>query len=316
MKYIGNTGEIILRLRKGRLLSRRSLAEHICSTKHLERIEKGLHSPSVFLFERLLERLGQQPDKYIYTFANINDRAIYTQTCRLRALMDMYVNKSFEAEVCKLEQLVWQRIKPSQTSLNQDFSDNFILQFLLLCKARLKIILYNDVESGLDICLDAIKLTIPNFSITSLSCLSEALLFSDEIYIINMIAQTYFAKNPQLTIDILKEIKLNIERSQVEHTLEFRLYPIILYNLSKAFGLTNDHKEELDTCELGIKSCVAQRSLHRLPQLYFNKAFALQELQQFSAARENFKISLTLAEIMGDKDLIQAISEYINTINY
>lgn len=58
MKY--SIGEVIRQERKRQSIRQEDLADGICSTAWLSRIESGACIPTVYMFEVLMQRLGNQ----------------------------------------------------------------------------------------------------------------------------------------------------------------------------------------------------------------------------------------------------------------
>jgi transcriptional regulator with XRE-family HTH domain len=55
---------LIKSLRKAKGLTQHELCEGICSQDELSRIERNKHRPTWYVFERIMQKLGEDPNRY------------------------------------------------------------------------------------------------------------------------------------------------------------------------------------------------------------------------------------------------------------
>ncbi|MDR2167711.1 MAG: helix-turn-helix transcriptional regulator [Clostridiales bacterium] len=78
---------LIKRLRQERGLTQERLSRGICSLSTLSKIERGEHVPTFWVFKQLMQRLGENPGKYWFGVATLEDRQIVRQRDEIERLL-------------------------------------------------------------------------------------------------------------------------------------------------------------------------------------------------------------------------------------
>jgi len=173
-------------------------------------------------------------------------------------------------------------------------------QLLLLVESVIEKTVNNDYEKALEKLIEAMKLTIPDFS---LSNYTRFVYSSMEVRILMNIALILREKESyEKCIEILLFCLEALEPDNVEERI--RVY----YNLSYAYHLSSIYDKALYYAEEGIKTCIDNKTLNGLALLYFRKGIA-----EFKLNRENYIDSLlkavNLSEICGHEKLRKMVIE-------
>jgi transcriptional regulator with XRE-family HTH domain len=146
-------GDILIKkLRQEHGLTQVQLCEGICDQNTLSRIERGERVPSRWVFEQLMERLGENPDKYPYSsVVTTDDKRVADLKDKLKILSQEKSTNEAAEMINKLE-----NDTAFDTKENQ--------QFLLRQKATVSIQRKN-YEDALNYALKSLRITRPNFDI-------------------------------------------------------------------------------------------------------------------------------------------------------
>jgi transcriptional regulator with XRE-family HTH domain len=98
-------GDIVIKeLRKIKGLTQDELCEGICSISELSRIERGLRRPAWFTFEKLLQRLGEDPHKYYSDIVTIEEKRVIDLKEKIHKCLIQKTDEAFaEARVLLAE---------------------------------------------------------------------------------------------------------------------------------------------------------------------------------------------------------------------
>ncbi|AAM25503.1 hypothetical protein TTE2364 [Caldanaerobacter subterraneus subsp. tengcongensis MB4] len=172
-------------------------------------------------------------------------------------------------------------------------------QLLLLVESVIEKTVNNDYEKALEKLIEAMKLTIPDFS---LSNYTRFVYSSMEVRILMNIALIVREKESEKSIEMLLFCLEALEPDNVEERV--RVY----YNLSYAYYLASIYDKALYYAEQGIKTCAENKTLNGLALLYFRKGIA-----EFKLNRENYMDSLlkavNLSKICGHEKLKKMVIE-------
>jgi len=256
---------LIRTLRESKGITQKALCEGLCSKDELSRIERGLRRPHWWLFEQLMQRLGEDPQMYYAAYNSIitqeDKRVLDLRTKLSHLLRNPKQGDEAKALIAHLEQ-------------DDAFKDGIHLQFLLKSKATLA---YhnNDYKSLEKYAMDAIKLTKPTFCEDDIG---NYILSSDEIRLIQHIAAARSLTSYEESANIL--FKLKDALYKIGGEAKNKLYPSLVYNLSKCLGLIKRYNECIVLCDQGIDFCAEYRDSYYIPLLLVNKAFCLFHMQR------------------------------------
>lgn len=265
-------GDILIKkLRRERGLTQIQLSEGICSTDTLSRIERGERVPSRWVFEQLMQRLGENPKNYFTDVVTTEDKKIADLKSELRDLLyvslhDLPSIKSDQCNRKRIDELIekMEQDKAFVTKENQ--------QFLMRSKASLALVLenYDDVYKY---AMEALRVTRPNFDEDKIE---EYALSLDEIWLVNQVAIAHFHFGSiEKSTDIFFELQVAIEKRYIDGDEMIYTYSTLLYNLSKNLGILKRYEECLDICDKGIDWCRKHRDSFHHPLLLATKAFCL-----------------------------------------
>lgn len=255
---------LIKQLRKNNNLSQEQLSEGICTKDTLSRIERGLRRPDWYIFERLMQRLGEDPQKYFTDIATKKDKEILDVRDKLKYLLR---DKNIDEAETLIEEL----------NNNKSFQEGSNLQFLLKSKATLA---FNkkDYHGMYNYAVDAIKITKPHFNE---ELIDTYILFYDEIIIINQIATAHFyISSTEKSTDTLLMLKASMDKGYIDYDEKIRTYITILYNITKNLGILKRYDECLEICDIGIELCQKYQNTYLHPMLLYYKACCLLYLEK------------------------------------
>jgi len=173
-------------------------------------------------------------------------------------------------------------------------------QLLFLIEAIIEKNVNNDYEKALKKLIQAMKITIPNFSLSNYTSFVYS---SMEIRILMNIA--LLAEKKESPEECIKKFLFCLEFLD-EDNIEERVK--IYYNLSYCYHLLSDYDKVLYYADLGIKTCVKNKTLNGLALLYFRKGIA-----EYHLKKENYIDSLLKAlhlfEILNQEKLKQMAIE-------
>lgn len=261
-------GDILIKeLRKNKGLTQEKLCNGICTKDALSRIERGLCRPDWYTFERLMQRLGENPQIYFTDIATIQDKYIMDLKNKLNNLLREKDDKS----KIEVETLI------NELESNKDFKKGINLQFLLLSKAT-HAFNCKDYNSMYYHAVEALKITKPDFDEEKIN---TYILFFDEIKLINQIAVSYsFLTSVEKSTEILLKLKTSIDKGYVDGDEKIKTYIPLLYNITKNLGLLKRFGESIPICDTGIELCLTHRNSFYYPMFLFNKAYCLLHLDK------------------------------------
>lgn len=273
--------------------------EGICTSVELGRIERGEVCPHWNRFVKIMQRLGENPNKYYMMYAlTPNDIKLEDAKTQLKYLLreaGAKKNEEAEALIKGLEQ---------NKALKKD---KLHPQYLCRVKAALA---YNNGEyqAMYDYALKGIKITRPQFEARRIE---SYMLFFDEIHLINQIG---IALNHILSleksIEIFEGLKNSLQKGYVDEDEKAKTYIHVLYNLSNKLGQASRFNECIDVCNEGLLYCERQYDAYFFPLLYFNLAYCFLYLGRKDEGLDALKKSFALFEGL------ERLKELSNSIAY
>jgi len=253
---------LIRRLRKERGLTIAELADEICSEEHLARIERGKRAPSRWVFKQIMEKLGENPNKYYTDIVTLEDKRIVSLKDKLKSLLLDRTENSNE----KAEALIGRLAK------EEAFAEKEGKQFLAMSRATLA---YNreNYKDLYDFALEAILVTKTNFNVDKID---TYFLSNDEIWACNQLAVAlFFTESVERSTETLYKLKTVIERGCVDSDEIVHTFIALLCNLSKNLGMLGRYDEAIDIATISIDWCERHRESKYHPLIMFNKACGL-----------------------------------------
>jgi tetratricopeptide (TPR) repeat protein len=142
---------------------------------------------------------------------------------------------------------------------------------------------------------------IKNFSVERVGmAIRKSLLTKTEINVLNAYAiAQHKAQNANIAIEILYEIEKYIHSHVADREGIAIVYTKILYNLSRYVGMAGDDEEALELAEKGIKNCIRYNRYRYLPDLLYNKGYALMQLGREAEAHKSIQECYYLCRTLG-----------------
>lgn len=254
-------GEIIRKNRMAQGLSQEKLCEGICDPATLSRIENGVQMPSRNRAVTLLQRLGLSADRY-YMMISKYDADIDTfQTSLIR--YNIQYERAQVADKAAIKECALENLKKLEEIVKNN--DHYTQQFIL----RSKVLLGKDdgrsygVEEQLALLMDAIRLTLPGFSLEKIRQFRYSL---EEIKIISLIALTYGKTDqPQKSIKILADLYEYVIEYNQDMQESAGQIPLVSYNYALKLSQSKRFDEAVEVAETGYRACVDHCIYQLLP---------------------------------------------------
>ena len=255
-------GDIIRMTRKSLSITQEQLSEDICSVETLSRIETGKQNPSRDVYELLMERMGRIRER-AYSILSVSDFKILE---KMQLFEEAIQSLDFHRAEHILEEILK---KPRYTNLDKQF----IIRARCLVNYRLGRIGIDDFLEELQ---KAIRITIPKYG--SISLVNWPLTYNETNIILNISTAYAEKKDYQKGIGILEEAYSALNQSYMDEDLRTMMQVIILNNLSKWYGLIENHWKAIDFTLQGIKICKEHKIGIALPNLLYNYAWNKERL--------------------------------------
>lgn len=256
---------LIAQLRKQKGLSQEKLAEGICDRRTISYIETGKISPSKFVFERLMQRLGVDPRRYSsYIFSSAEMRF---ESAR-QEIEQLYR----EGKTDELEALL-----QSLESDKQLKSNIFVTQFIQKTRAW-------QLAGGMDwdnagdsalpgMLCEAIRLTLPAFD---LDRIGENLYTLVEFDLIRMLGLwKLYTGDHEKSLRIFRALEDTVKTGYIYSQDIAGSYASLMVSLAKNYRWLKRNNEALAASERGTAMCLSCQEYACLPWLLYQKASAI-----------------------------------------
>ena len=239
-------GAYIRQNREAQGLTQQQLCEGICEPATISRIENGQQTPCRSRLSALLQRLGLPDDRY---FALLSPNEIEISSLQAEIVScGVHGRRERGLElIAKLESIM-------------EADDHITRQFIL----RSRVLLGDyGFEEQLDILLEAIRLTVPRFTLEEL----ESFLYSfDEIKIINQIGNAYSkARQHKKAIDVYSRLLRYVQKHNSNITQSTGQLTLVAYNYARELGVCTMYQDAIEIAELCRHACVNYGHYQLLP---------------------------------------------------
>lgn len=286
-------GEFIHQRRKELNLSQEDLAYGICEVSTLSRIENGRCTPSRSKINALLQRLGLPEERY-YAIVSKNEKEIEALKKEIVACNVMHQpQKGYEL----LEQL--EKICEPDDFLTKQF---ILRSQILLGDLDGSI---SDPAKQVELLLQAIKITVPDFSIDRIN---DFLYTFDEIKIINQLASTYSDMNElDVALQIFTQLMKYIEKHFHEVLTGNGILPMVLHNYARTLDLDKQYKKSIEISEKGWKICTKYGHYQFLPGFIAFIAENYYFLGEIKKSKEYYREAHYLYKALGNERALNEI---------
>lgn len=236
------------------------LSEGICDPATLCRIETNERPPSIRVAKALLQKMGLSSAPYL---ALLGKADILAERMQKEIRDDMIcLRRAEEAEQTQIRGRILKKLNKLERLGGED--DRFIQQFILSTKA---------IAGGpegpysygerLDLLMDAIRLTIPNFDLRKISRFWYSV---EEVMIVNQIAQTYAgAGNRKKAIGILSQLLRHLEKNSKDLDKHPRQFCLVAHNCAIYLTLEKEYKKAAELTQKGWDMCIETGEYQFLP---------------------------------------------------
>lgn len=283
-------GAIIKSRREEMGYTQEALAEGICSIPTLSRIENGERMPSKEHFEMLIQRLGYS-NTSLDIYVDKRDFMKHELNAEIRQAI---YRKEIDRAIALFGR--YKEVAQPQTKIDK--------QLILLYE----VLIYSDKFSLAEQCErleEALHLTCPKFDGSRI----PTVLSYGEIVLVNNIAIIYFYMGRKdNAIHLLYELKQYYDSHIVGPEEAIRTRSMVLYNLSKFLGLTEQYDECIEITDQGIRFCIQTGQSSVLAKLFYNQAWAYEKRghpEDINMAQYAARKAIALADIFEQNDSLQ-----------
>ncbi len=268
-------GEIIKQRRRELALTQEELCFGLCTTATLSRIENGTQTPGRSLLDALLQRLGMPGKKY---YAMMGDNEIEIESFKKKIVAEN-VKRNYSVVYDLLDEF------EALLEENDHINRQFILRVRAYCGYRQDGVMvpYSN-EEQLQLCFEAIRLTHPQFE---MSTIGKYLYSMDEVKILNYIAMIYGRlKKFDVVFEIYEQLmKYVMEKSKTLGD-SIVMIPLVAYNYARLLGINGRYEDTIRIAEIGRKECITYGRMEKLPGLLHCLAEAYHNLGDTEQARK------------------------------
>jgi transcriptional regulator with XRE-family HTH domain len=254
-------GSAILYFRESYHISQSKLCKGLCSVATLSRIEVGERDADSLLLETLLERLGKMSNQFELILTEF-DYVLYQNREEIKKqIYDKNCNAAY--------------ILLHDYDLIAASKGNVHMQFIISSKALLNELQGGAVETTIELLLEAISYTVPDFKTNEIK---DYYLSNSELNIIidviqRMISVGMTERAKEILVQVLEY--LDLHNSMEENN---RLYPKVAIIASRFFLLEKDLNRALEMCNKGLESNKGSRKMDYLGELSLIKTQTMEEL--------------------------------------
>lgn len=287
-------GECIKKQREKLGLTQEQVCDGICEQVTLSRLENGRQTPSRTRVNAILQRLGLPEDRY-YMLLTKNELEIEALKKEIIACNALDRAEEGLAKVEQLEKLV-------------DAEEPLEKQFILRSKALLGQLAGRCTkEEKLDLLLQAIGLTIPDFDLEKIG---THLYTVDEMKIINQIAGVYADVGQiKMAADLYARLLRYVQKHQQEAVISSGMLPMVLGNYARVLDLNGQYQEAVDYAQQGIEACVRYGHYQMLYACLAIQAESYHFLQQDAKSAEAYHKAYYLCKVIGREESVRVIRE-------
>ena len=288
-------GDVIRSLRKRKHLTQDELAEGICSTISISRIENGAQMPSAQVLDALLERLGTSTYQICNIYYKTEKQVAFEQQAdEVAILIRKGQLEEARARIADLEKQV------EDNALNRQYYQ-MLLASIQLNEGPITEELIAQMKETLEI-------TKPDFAYTDFR---KNLLTPREANLLSLLMIAYFRKEQRLdAIQIGEEL---LEALQ-ENTSKIKDYSIVrvnvAVNLAQCLFLEGRYREAMRYCEDAEEVSYKMSEHALLPEILFIKAKVLHYLGNQAECERILRGIIPYMELIQKNDMAAQIRTY------
>lgn len=292
-------------------ISPESLYTGICSRATYFNYENGKRTPDFLTFQGIMQRLGRSSRDFTY-YVSEDEYRYLTWTNKARLAIKEKCWKSLE-ELLHIYQ-----------DTRYKCNENIQIQYKLFLQVILEIEMNKDIEKALELVIQALRITKPDFDGTSrnLGRLTE---LEISLMILGTVLHKKRAEKNELEqILLLKSLIEYVKHNISDEKDRIQIQSKLVYILIRDYGEYLEKEERISICREAVKLLCKKTMLYLLPQLlqmlvsdidddteeakrYKKQLEALREILKKYGGIEDF----SLYEQGKDDELFVQISEYL-----
>jgi transcriptional regulator with XRE-family HTH domain len=255
-----NIGSAIQYFRETYHISQSKLCKGICSISTLSRLEAGERDADAFILETLLERLGKAPYQFELILTDFDHEAYQSRIEINKLIEDEAIMEAYKL-IREYDKLVSEKGTPHK-------------QFIMVCKAKLNELKGGTIEATIDMLMEAISCTVPDFNTKDIA---YNFLSNSELNIIldilqKMISNGMVVQANKIFDQIINYLFWHNQMEQVTH-----IYPKVAAIAGRFFMEQNDLDRALELCNKGLEMNKGSRRMDYLGELNLVKARVTEE---------------------------------------
>lgn len=302
-----SVGEYIKNERIKQGLTQSELCEGLCSQVTLSRIESGRQTPNIRTLNSLLERLDVPGEKFYAVLSEEEER--------IEILLDRISNACIDYD----RLLTPASFETVQTYLKEletlaDPRDRLLKQIIL----RYRGIIGTEkgkysCEKKLEIYMEAIRLTVPRFSIETIADHRYAF---EEIQLVRLIAKTYSEMGDHRTaMDIFRRCYDYVKKYD-QNNISISIVPPVALGYAIELGMCGFYRESIAYAEEGRQICNKYRKFEFLPEIIHTEAETYHRMGDeengIRQTRLAYAIYCAIDDVYNKADLVQDAKDYYN----
>lgn len=286
-------GEVIRNLRKECNMTQEDLADGICSTVSLSRIENGMQMPSSQTLDKLLDKLGTST----YQICNIYYKNEKQKMFEERAAEAAVMLSGGDIDGAKM---LLDNLRSYEQS---DLLSNQTIAFI-----EGTIALYEAPEASIILLEDALRITKPSINLKEFR---DVLFTSTEANILSILAVAYHKNNKsRVAIKIAEELYVSMGK----HKSRLKAYEIIrintAMNLSQFMSAQNRYEEALEYIECAENLSIIQSQTSLLPEIEFLKAGILHKLDRTDESKKIVAAIVPYMELIRKEKFAKRVKDF------
>jgi transcriptional regulator with XRE-family HTH domain len=252
-----NIGSAIQYFRDTYHISQSELCKGLCSVSTLSRVEAGERDVDAFILEMLLERLGKSPYQFELILTDF-DYDVYQRRIEInKSIESEEIDKSY-AFIKEYDKIASDKGTPHK-------------QFIMICKARINDLMAGDPEVTIDMLMEAISCTVPDFNSNDMA--GYFLSYTELNIILDILQKMILLQMNEKANKIFDQIiNYLFWHNQTEKVTS--IYPKVAAIAGRFFYEQNDFDKALELCNKGLEMNKGSRRMEYLDELNLVKARA------------------------------------------
>ena len=293
-------GIIIKQLRKQKSFSQKQLAEGICCVEYISKIENEIKTPSPEMANKLLHRLGVNPDTFITNLSTYDNDLHNAHQFQIDCLLG--ASKFEEAE---------KYIKSIETN-HAFYAEGEALQYIMGKKSTILCNLNKDFDAAYTIAYQSILLTKSDFSIDKMTHYDFYSINELWALLYMALAQYWKQKHHGLeyhletTLEILSLILHHLDRGYLHPSLVGVLYAETCFYYSRFLYSANKISEATEASDKGIQFITKQYNqvIELLGKLAVNRASCAYTHNNNTETEHYYTTGKTLLQLSANQETL------------